>query len=170
MPSRVAASAHSIINDPKTIEHERLQFDVRPLRNIWFEAQRPFTIGLSGQCTERLAKLVRIHAAHDADRADVMLVQGVRETTQDGLIGIRRHAVDDQLPARHAKRDLWTTFKEVFRSTDHRFNGGNERWVSRRVHRLAMQGDRELDEELVQVTRQRCPLGSGGSLHRLPAD
>ncbi len=166
----IAATGHSFVDDPKTIEHERLQFDVRPLRDICLEPQWPVTVGLCGQCTERLAKFQGVDAGHDADRADVMLVQRVRETTKDGLIGIGRDTIDDQLAARNAEGDVPTIRKELFAAPEDRFNGRNEGRVSGRVHRLAMQGDRELDEELVQVTRQRSPLGSGGSLHRLPAD
>src|SRR5689334_1048545 len=143
---------------------------MRPIRRIGLEPQRPFTVSLGGESTECLAQFLRVDAGHDADRADVMPVQRVGETTKYRLIGIRRRTVDDQLAARNAKGDLRTTCEELFSSTDHRFNGRNEGWVSGRVHRLAMQGYRQLDEKLVQVTRQRCPLGSGGSLHRLSAD
>ena len=62
---------------------------------IGLQAKRSLTVGLGGQRTQCLAQFLCVHAGHEADRADVMLVQGVRETTQDGLIGIRRHAVDD---------------------------------------------------------------------------
>ena len=82
---------------------------------ICLEAEWPFPVGLGRQRMERLAQLLRLHAAHDADGADVMAVQGVRETPQHRLIGIRRHAVDDQLAARDAERDLRTVFKELAR-------------------------------------------------------
>jgi hypothetical protein len=135
-----------------------MQREVGPLDQlpIPFEANRTASIGLTGERAQRAVEFLRLNASVDADRTDVMAVKSLRQSSQHGLTGVGRDAVDDQLASRDTERDQGPLLEQsdgpAHESVDH----GAKRGMSARVHRVAMKRDGQLDEELTQLTRQNA--------------
>ena len=118
------------------------------------EAERTVAVGFSRERPEGVADLGGLDAAHHADGAEVMAMQAFGQPPQDGLIGVGRHALDDQLPAGDAEGDRGAIQQEPLGVPHHRRHGRLERRMAARVHRVPMERDRELHEELAQIPRQ----------------
>ena len=66
---------------------------------------------------------------------------------------------DDQLAPRHAQRDRPAVQKEALGAPDDPVDGWLERGMAGRVHRVLVESNRQVDQELAQVARQRQAVG-----------
>jgi hypothetical protein len=81
-------------------------------------------------------------------------VESFGQPSQHGLIGVGRDAVHDQLAARNTKGNDRSVLEQPAGTIDDRINNRAERGMPARVHRIPMERDGQLDEELTQLTRQ----------------
>ena len=88
-------------------------------------------------------------------------MQAFGEPPQQRLIRIGRIAFDDQLTPGDAKGDERAIGQQRLGTPGDRLDGRLERRVPARVHRVLVQRDRELDEELAQLARERRPVAFG---------
>ncbi len=85
-------------------------------------------------------------------------MQPVGEILEDGVPGIGRDALDDQLIARDAQRQLAPLREQRFEPARDALGRRDERRVAAGIHRVLVEGDRELAEEVGQIARQRRAL------------
>jgi hypothetical protein len=137
-----------------------MQREVRPLNQspVAFETDRTASIGLAGKGAQRAVEFLRLHASVDADRTDVVAVKSFRQSSQHGLTGVGRDAVDDQLASRDTKRDQGPVLEQPDGPPYEGVDDGAKRGMSARVHRIAMERNGQVDEELTQFTRQTTGL------------
>ena len=90
-------------------------------------------------------------------------VQAFRQPSQDGLIGIGGHAVDDELSASDAECDRRAVREQLVGSSEDVLHPGVDRRVVARIHRIAMEGHRHRHEKRVQIAFRR------GSVRRVDA-
>ena len=91
-------------------------------------------LGFGRERQERLAELLLLDAAQQADGSDVMLVQGLRKAPEHRLIGVGGHAVDDQLPTGDAEGDRLAMFEQFVGAADHRCDRRRERRMADGIH------------------------------------
>jgi len=103
-------------------------------------------------------------ATPERDRAEVVTVQPAGELAQHRVLGVRRHAFDHQLMARHAERHARSLLEQQARPAGHGGGGGRERRVALGVHGMFVEGDGQLDQEVRQITRQGRAF-TGGRRH-----
>ena len=97
----------------------------------------------------------------------MMTMQVLCETTEDRLITISRHPVDDQLVAGHAERDRRPSIEQPLRALGKPFGGRSERGVPGRVHGVLVKRDRKLDQKLAQIACKNDPVGLGNGFGHL---
>ena len=78
--------------------------------------------------------------------------------------GVGRDALDDELLAGDAYREHGARDEQRAETARHRLDGRIEEGVAGRIDRVLVERDRELDEEVRQLARQR--RGAGGRLAR----
>ena len=97
-------------------------------------------------------------------------MQALGEAPQDRLLRIGGDAFDDELVPGHAQRDALAAFKQPFGTAHDGSRRRLKRRMSGRIHRVLVQGDRQIDEELAELARQRGPFRTGcGVAHTLGA-
>ena len=85
-----------------------------------------------------------------------MPVQPVGQAPQYRLIGIRRHAVDDQLPPGDAEGDRRPVLEQPIGTTNDVLDRRTKGRMPARIHRMSMQRDGQLDEKVAELTRQNA--------------
>lgn len=88
-----------------------------------------------------------------------MAMQSFGEPAEQRVIRIRRVSLDDQLPACDTERQHRPIDQQCFGTPDDSGDSWFEGRVALRVHRMLVQRDRQLDEKLRQIARQRSPIG-----------
>ena len=157
------AGDRRIARERQTVERQRMQPQVRPCetRVDAAQAERPVLFGIEGQRLQRLADLRRVHAAKERDRAEMMSMEPFGESSEDRLCGIGRNALDDELTARDTKGHLRPIDEQVRRARRDGLSRRFERRVPVRVHAVLVQRDREFDQEIAVLPRQRSAVGTG---------
>src|SRR5687768_3268426 len=95
-----------LLDQLQAFQGQRMEPHVRPLteppgrlETEWVDA----LAGFEGKQTDSAADFAALDAGQDADRAEAVLVKDFSESAQDGLVGVRRDAIDDQLMPGDAK-------------------------------------------------------------------
>ena len=133
------------------------------------ERQRTVAIGLGGERVQRDAHFGRLEALEQADRTEMMAVEDFGKTTQHRVLGVGRDAFDDQLMPRDAKGNQGAIAQQALHLPRHPLGRGPERGVAQGIHRVLVQRDRQLDQQLGELTRRRCARARrGGVGHRPP--
>ena len=88
-------------------------------------------------------------------------VQPRRQITEHGIGVVGCDAFDDKLIARHAERQGGASFQEPAQPVAHTGCGWRERRMTGRIHGMLVDGERQLDQEIGQFTRE------GGSIRLL---
>ncbi len=125
----------------------------------------PRTIRLDRERVQNRGDLVRLQTAQQADGAKVVSVKALGQTTQHGLLRVGGHPLDDQLMTRDPEGEDFVAPHQAQGLARHRLGGGPERWMAEGIHRVLVQGDGKLDEEVVDLAGQR---GARPDLGRLP--
>ena len=144
-----------VADDRQAVERERC-------RRTWSqpgscppaERQRAVAIGLTRQRAQRDADFGRLQAAQQAHGAEMMAMQPFGEPPQHGLLRVGRHALDDQLMPRDAERDQGAVAHQALGMPRDGLGRRSERGVPLRVHRVPVQRDGQLDEEIREVARR----------------
>ncbi len=98
---------------------------------------------VGGQSSEGLPELFPSHAAHEFHRADVMLVQPLRELFEHWIQRISGDALDDELPPGNADRKRITVSDEQCgQAIRHPIYRHIEQRVTLGVDRVLVQRDR----------------------------
>ena len=149
-----------------------MQAHVGPHRQL-VRGQKPkraFPIAVDGEGAQGGCDLRSVDPARQAHGTEMVPMQALGETPQHWLPGIGGDALDDELVPGHAKRYALAVLQEAAGPTHHRPRRGLERRVTRGVHRMLMQCNGEIDEELAELARERRPFGNWRNLaHTLAA-
>ena len=106
--------------------------------------------------------------AVERDGAKVVAMQPSRELRQQRVLRIGRDALDDELLASHTQRQRRALFEQMFGSAGGGRGGGGERRVALRVHRVLVEGNRELDQKIGQLSRESGLFGRRRPGHGSP--
>ena len=126
-----------VADDFQAIEREGMQTQMWPVGQLSRRRKAEWHllgVVFLGQGVQRGRDLIGLDARQDADRTEMMAMEILCQTTEDGLIGIGGDAVDDQLIARHAERDRRPVFQQPLGACRQPFGGRSERGVSGRIH------------------------------------
>ena len=140
---------------------ERVELDVWPGGEL---LRRPQTERLSGQVgllrhqDERFVQLIALQPAAERDGAQMMPVQPCREVLEHRVSRIGRDALDDELLSRHSNRERALLAQQRLDPADDALRGRLEGGVPARIHRVLVERDGELDEEVGEVARECCAL------------
>ena len=145
-------------SEGQAVEGQRMEADVVTARQLsTSQRQRAVAIGLAGQRPQGNAHFLRLQAAQHADGAEMMAVQPLGEPAQHRVLGVGRDAFDDQLLPRHAERDQIAVAEQALDVPGDASGRGPEGRMPLRVHRVLVQRDGQLDEELGEVARRGGP-------------
>ena len=117
------------------------------------------------ECGERRRQLIAGDSANELDGSDVVFVESLRQLLEDRIQGIGRNSFDDQLPAGNADG------KRIAVPGEQRRHSGRDtvhrdiqQGMARRINRVLVERDGQLDQEVRQLARQRrhCRLGGRG--------
>jgi len=132
------------------------------------QAQRlPGPFRFDGERPECIGHFSLFHAAPERDGAQVVTMQPTGELPQDRMLGVCRHTLDHELVAGHAQRDGRSILEQQRRAPGQARGRRRERRVPLGIHRVLVQGDRKLDQEIGEVARQgRAFTGGCGHMGR----
>ncbi len=91
-------------------------------------------------------------------------MQPPRELPQHGMLGVGSHTLDHELVAGHAEGDRRSILEQQRRAPGQPRRRGRERRVPFGIHGVFVQGNRQLDQEIGEVTRQGRAF-TGGARH-----
>src|SRR5438093_1422862 len=114
-----------------------------------------------GEPPARIAHLPLLNAAPERDGAQVVTVQPARELPEHWMLGIGGHTLDHELVAGHTEGHRRSILKQQRGAPGHSRRRRRERWVSFGIHGMLVQRDRQLNQEIGEVTRQRRALTAG---------
>ncbi len=146
-----------------------MQSDVIPRPELlrWSQAERiAGALRINRKCPENIGDFCSAETAMKRHRAQVMAMQATGELGEHRVLGIGRHAFDDQLLSCYSQRESRPLLEQTLCAASHPGRRGGERRVTLRVHRMLMEGDRELDQEISQLTGKSCSLRRAD--HRSP--
>ena len=146
-----------VVEQLETVVGERKQLHVRPHRveQLGLHAQRKLvSLRLDSHRAECIAQLFALKPAHELDRSDVMPVQFARQFAQQGMKRAGGHALDDQLAARHPDRKRGPVHEQGVQFSVHSIDRLAQQGMAGRIDRVLVHCDRELHEELRQLSRE----------------
>ena len=87
--------------------------------------------------------------------AQVVAVEAAGQFREEGMLGIGGDAFDHELLARDPQREGGSLLQELLRPSCHPGCRGGEQGVPLRIHGVFVQGDRQLNEEIGELPRER---------------
>jgi hypothetical protein len=90
--------------------------------------------------------------ARQVYRGNPVPVKPVRQVAQQGVLGVGRHRLDHQPVARHAERDGFPVVEEQVQAAGESLCGFLEVGMPGRVHGAFVKDDRELNQEISEVS------------------
>ena len=150
-----------VVHHLDAVERQRVEPDVRPLVAVLspIAERASAAIGVFGDGLDDERQLLLREAARELDNREVMAVQALGQALQHGVACIRGDAFDDKPVARHADRDVRAITEQALGAAGQSVERGLQRRVTIRVHPVAVQGDRQILQELAQLAGERLLLG-----------
>jgi len=123
-------------------------------------------IGLHGQRLQHVGDLSHAQAAMERHGAQMVAMQSPGELGQQRVLRVRGNAFNDELLPRDPQRERGAIFEQTLRAPRHPPRRRSERGVSLRIHRVLVERDGQLDEEVGQLSREGRLFRRGG--HGVP--
>ena len=111
-------------------------------------------LGLDRQRLQHLSDLAHPQTAVKRHRAEMVAMQPTGEFGEEGVLGVGGNTFDDELLSGDAEGDGGAAFEEMLGATHDAAGGGGQRRMPLRVHRVLVEGDREFDQEVRQLSRE----------------
>lgn len=92
-----------------------------------------------------------------------MPIEPSSQIREDGILAVGSHTLDDELPARHAHGQRAAVSQELLVPEEQSLDRRLRRSVVGRIDRELVQDDRELDQKLRELTRERGAHAGSGS-------
>ncbi len=157
-PLIVEGSRAVVFLQLQALVRDSMQSDVIPRPELlrWSEAERiARALGIDRERPEHIGNLCGAETAMKGDRAQVMAMQATGELGEYGVFGVGGDAFDDQLLPCYAQRESRPILEQTLGAASHPRRRRGKRRVPLRIHRMLMEGDRELDQEIGQLPGQR---------------
>ena len=138
--------------------------DVVPRAELFWRSQAERIAGALGIDRERAEHIGDFGDAETTmkrHRPEMMAMQATGELREDGIFRVGGNAFDHELLPRDPQREERSLLEQMFGAPRHARCRGGKRRVTLRIHRVLMEGDRELDQKIGQLP------GEGGC-HGLP--
>ncbi len=104
------------------------------------ESELSLALRLGGQEEQRVSDFIDLDPALKTDGTKMVRVQALRQPSQDGLIGIGGHAVDDELSASDVECARRAVREQLVGSSEDVSHPGTDRRVVARIHRIPVKG------------------------------
>jgi hypothetical protein len=93
-----------------------------------------------------------------------MPMKPLREVAEERVAGGGNDPFDDELLSSHAQREGRAVLEQANQPEDQRVDRAGEQGMAGWIDRVLVQRDRQLDEEVGQIARQRRAFALGGGV------